>query len=114
MPQSSANSTFRVTDISIVIANLLGAAGYLWYSVPLWAPKEFADIPGAGAGDPIIWAFTALPILGFFLLLNITWLAWAFVVYLLKGKWRIKLVYSIVPVLWALTLYIDFSHHWSM
>jgi hypothetical protein len=114
MPQSSAKSASRVANVSIVIANVLGAAAYLWFSVPLWAPKELANIPGAGAGDPLIWVLTALPILGLFLLLNISWLAWASIVYFVRRNWRIKLIYSIVPVLWAITLYVDFSHHWAM
>jgi hypothetical protein len=114
MQQLSKIIAFDRANLSIVLANLLGAAIYLWFSVPLWAPAELANEPGAGVGDPIIWGFTALPTFAFFMLLNLVWLLWAVTIFFLRRKWQIKIIYLVVPVLWGVTLYVDFLHHWAM
>jgi hypothetical protein len=114
MQQSSKVKTSGTANLCIVLANTLGAAVYLWFSVPLWAPAELANISGAGVGDPIIWGFTALPTFAFFLLLNLVWLIWAGTSFFLRRKWPIKIIYLLVPLLWGVTLYVDFSHHWAM
>ncbi len=56
----SLKSAVRLT------VNVIGALLYLHFSMPLWDQYELADVPGAGAGDPIIWGLTAFPILIFF------------------------------------------------
>jgi hypothetical protein len=110
-------SKIRASDranLSIVLANVLGAAIYLWFSVPLWAPAELANEPGAGVGDPIIWGFTALPTLALFVLVNFVWLLWAGTMFFVRRRWLVKIIYLAVPVLWVVTLFVDFSHHWAM
>jgi hypothetical protein len=114
MQQSSKIKTSGAANLAIVLANVLGAAIYLWFSVPHWAPAELANMSGAGAGDPIIWGLSALPTFAFFLLLNLVWLLWAGTMFFVRRRWPVKIIYLVVPALWAVTLYVDFSHHWAM
>jgi hypothetical protein len=100
--------------MAIIPANMVGVGMYLWFSVPLWAPSELANIPGAGAGDPIVWGLSALPTLAFFLLLNLVWLAWGGVARIIHCSWPVRALYLAIPAIWAMALYVDFSHHWAM
>src|SRR5579863_8476691 len=103
-----------LANVLIVAANLVGVAAYLYFSVPLWAPEEFANIPGAGAGGPIIWGLTALPVFAISLPLNFVWLASACFVFLRRRSWFIRPIYAIVPLAWVIAVYVDYSHHWTM
>ena len=114
MQQPSKIKASDRANLSIALANVLGAATYLWFSVPLWAPAELANEPGAGTGDPIIWGLTGLPTLAFFLLLNVVWLLWACTIFFARRRWPVKIIYLAVPILWAFTLFVDFSPHWAM
>ena len=97
-----------------VIINVVGAFLYLFIAINFWASPELADVPGAGAGDPIIWGLTALPVLFVFILLNCFWLIRALIVYCRTGKWTLRASDLAVPAIWAAVIVLDYSHHWRL
>jgi hypothetical protein len=54
-----------------VSINLVGIGVFISLAMPTWIEPELANVPGASAGDPIIWGLTALPILVIFFLLHL-------------------------------------------
>ena len=107
-------SSLTSTTARTVLINFGAAILFLAVSSHFWAPKELADIPGAGAGDPIIWGLTIFPMLVIIALVNIAWLT-ANCVWFLKTKhWNFTAYYLLVPLMWAIALYIGYSHHWAL
>jgi len=96
------------------IVNVLGALAYLFVAQQFWADPALRDVPGAGAGDPIIWVLEALPILATFILGNFIWALYEFGRFLLKRRVNLGFMYLSIPVVWAVAIYIDYSHHWAM
>ena len=98
----------------IILANVFGVIIYLYLSVPLWAPDSLANTSGAGVGTPIIWGLTALPVLLFFMLVNLIIIIGALVVYIKSQTRILQLSYIPIPVAWFIVIYLDFSHHWTL
>ena len=97
-----------------VWSNLVGALLYLFVSMPLWAQHELKDTPGAGAGDPLIWALVALPILVAFFLLDVGIVVAATIRRLRVGRWGLPVAFALVPLVWLGIVSLDFSMHWTM
>src|ERR1044072_1031024 len=91
--------------------NLVGVALYLGAASSGWAEPEVADVPGAAGGGAITWFFTAVPLLGFFSLLNFFRVPLQLVAHLEKKEWARGAVALCVPALWAIAVYADFSRH---
>jgi len=102
-----------VTGLSIVI-NFAGVAGYLLFSVQFWPPAELADIPGAGAGDPIIWGLVAIPLVLVFFLVDFGLVIWNGISRLWRGYWVLTPIFILVPFAWMAAIQIEFSHHWLL
>ena len=101
-------------DALFGLLNICGALAYLYCASEVWADPQLANIPGAGAGDPIIWGLSALPILLLFLMMNVLFLLWVLFSSVRRRKLRLSFVYAATPVAWVGILYIDYSHHWMM
>jgi hypothetical protein len=91
-----------------LVLNVVLAAAYLGVASLWWTEPEVRDIPGASAGAPVLWAFTAVPIFLLAVAANLGLLAWT---------WRRRGL-SAVPkpalaalVLWVGVLAIDFTRH---
>jgi hypothetical protein len=97
-----------------VITNVIGASAYLLISSKYWADPRLIDVPGAGVGEPFLWGLTALPILLAFFLLNASYILLACFTFLRTKKWTLGVSFLIVPVIWAIVVYVDFSHHWRL
>jgi hypothetical protein len=57
-----------------LIANAVGAAVYVWLSSWTWLEPELRGQDVARAGDAMVWAMTALPVLVGFALADLVWL----------------------------------------
>jgi hypothetical protein len=57
-----------------LVANVIGAAAYVWLSSQTWLEPELRGETVARAGDAIVWAMTALPVLLGFALVDLVWL----------------------------------------
>lgn len=94
--------------------NALCATVFLVLAVSLWAQPEVADIPGAGAGDPLIWGLFVLPIFLLCLLVDLVVLCHIVIAGLRRKSIRFSRWHVATPVLWAAVLYVDYSHHWAV
>ncbi len=57
-------SAFSRFDLTLLIVNIIGAIIYLYAASPSWAtPEERAQGIHSVAGEPVVWAVRALPIL---------------------------------------------------
>jgi hypothetical protein len=87
---------------------VLGASGYLAAASPSWAiPEERAAGIQSITGEPLIWALSVWPILALFLLLNLSWAA----VVIAKRRWDDGCLWLITPLIWLVSISIDFAHH---
>ena len=96
--------------------NVIGVIAYVLSSTQGWVEPEAANIPGAAGGGALLWGMTALPTLLAFIVIDVLWLIFESVVCLTRRKGRLGLVYLVIPVvviplMWAIAIYIDFSHH---
>jgi hypothetical protein len=94
----------------LLTLNAIGVVTYLKLACPCWIEPELAYVPGASAGDPIVWGLSALPILLLFFVLDFSWGASLGLGYL-RRKTAIHPTVWLVPIVWAVAIYIDFSHH---
>ncbi len=58
-----------------VLINLIGITVFLGMASYSWIEPEAADIPGASAGDALVWFIMVVPVLLIFVLCNFLWLA---------------------------------------
>lgn len=61
----------------MLIANLLGAAIFLWVASKSWIEPQLQDYPGASGGSASVWFFSAMPVFLVFALLDFVVLMWA-------------------------------------
>jgi hypothetical protein len=89
---------------------------FLCIAVPMWADSALAQIPGAGAGagDPIIWVMLALPVFLICALVDAAFLIYALVAAIRRKPQPLVRWHLLIPLAWAVVLYIDFSHHWLL
>jgi len=93
--------------IAWLLANLVGLTLFLAIASQFWIEPELAGIPGASAGDAILWGLFAAPILGAFALANLGWLVWV-----LGRRWWLGLMPAIVILgCWAAAWLFDNAHH---
>lgn len=88
--------------------NLVGSVGYLVAVSPSWAiPVERENGIHSITGEPFIWALAGWPILALFFVLNLSWAAFI----LVKGRRQQWRSWLIAPLIWLVSLWIDFAHH---
>ena len=95
----------------MVTLNTIGVIAYLLFASRCWIEPELANMPGASGGAPIIWGLTALPILITFFTIDFLWVLFAYLAYLKKKKWTLHPSFLFIPAVWAIAIYVDFSHH---
>jgi len=105
---------FSIKSTIRLAVNIIGALAYLRYSMPLWVPDELANIPGAGAGDPVIWGLTAFPILILFALMNFYWAFTGTISFYKTREWGLNVTDLVGPAVWVISVNIDYSHHWRL
>ena len=93
----------------MTVANLGGIALYLWAASLGWAlPWERAAGITSSTGEPFVWAAGAVPVFGFFLVVNLAWL----IVSVARKQWRATLTaYACVWAAWIVAIIVDFAHH---
>ena len=95
----------------MMVINAIGIICYLWLASVCWMEPELANVPGASGGAPIVWGLTALPVLGLFCILDIFWFLFACGIFLTKKRWILAPSFWLVPLCWAVAVFIDFSQH---
>ena len=100
--------------MKLLAFNGAGMLLFLCIAVPMWADPELAQIPGAGAGDPIIWVLLALPVFVICALVDAAFLIYALAAAILRKPQPLVRWHLLIPLAWAAVLYIDFSHHWLL
>jgi hypothetical protein len=95
----------------VLLINFVGAALYLWVASHFWADAQLDDGTNHGGANPILWGFTALPLLGLFAIGNLVLLITAVVLRLWRGTWFLDAQYISVPITWIVAAWIDFSNH---
>ncbi len=98
------------------LLNIIGVIVYLLFATQGWIEPELADVPGAIGGGAIVWGLTALPTLLAFIVIDVLWLIFECVAYLTRKTWRLGLAFFVipavvVPLVWAIAVHIDYSHH---
>ncbi len=79
--------------------NIAGLMIYLTLASALWAPLGDQSLP-IGAGTPIVWGLTALPVLILFLCINFVWLDLIVLRTHEERNWRHLLVWLVVMLIW--------------
>jgi hypothetical protein len=102
--------------ICMILLNAFGVILFIGFASQCWIEPELANEPGASGGDAMVWGVTALPILAAFVLIDFLWLIFECIAYLMKKTWRLGLAFLVIPVLvvpvmWAIAIYVDNSHH---
>jgi hypothetical protein len=96
----------RATVVMLVL-NVVGPLVYLWLGSLTWViPEEREAGINTVTGEPFVWAVSALPILVFFLLLNVTW----GVLILIWRQWSSGLLWLLAALIWFVTMVIDHQH----
>jgi hypothetical protein len=57
-----------------LVANVIGAAAYVWLSSWTWLEPELRGKDVGSAGAAMVWAMSALPVLVGFALVDLVWL----------------------------------------
>jgi hypothetical protein len=86
--------------------NIAGIALFLYFASKIWAPPGDQGLMG-GPGDPLVWGFTAAPVLLLCVLINILWIS-LLVVGLIRGtSWRPIVIWMLVFVAWYGAMRLD-------
>jgi hypothetical protein len=97
---------------TLIVLNVSLAVGYLVIgSNAWWMEPELADVPGASGGGPFVWFVTSLWALGLLVLINGAAGLFQLYMYLKRKEGKFGWAVLLIPVLWAATVIIDFSHH---
>ena len=95
----------KFSDIMVLFANAVGIILYLLVAARGWRiPEEHGMVPVTG--EPFVWVL-ALPILGFFFLLNVVYGLLA----LYYRRPETKKWWYITMMSWLVAVVIDFLHH---
>jgi hypothetical protein len=98
--------TAQPISLALVVVNVVGAIAYVVAASNSWAiPQERGLVPIAG--EPFVWAFSILPIVAIFSVLNIAWGA----VILTRRQWQGGSLWLLAAVVWLGAVVIDFAHH---
>ena len=106
--RNEPTSAFSRFDLTLLIVNIIGAIIYLYAASPSWAiPEERAQGIHSVAGEPVVWAVRALPILTGFGFLDLLWGAYICV----RRKWRSSYLWLSTAAIWLIATRIDIAHH---
>ena len=97
-----------------ITVTLLNVATMIWYvhvASKYWIEPSLADVPGASGGAFVGWFATAVPIVAWCAVLNWLWVAFECFLPMQKSPRWLGVTILVVPLLWAVALYVDFSHH---
>lgn len=106
----SSLSPVSRTSIFVVV-NIIGCALYLVAASFGWVEPEVAEIPGASGGGALVWFLFAVPIFLLFFLGNIGVFVWSCVQRYMRGAWFLSKWSMVVPFIWLLAVFVDFSRH---
>jgi len=95
-----------------IIINIFGIIFYLFFASRIWPPAGQESLLG-GPGDPIIWMMSAFPVMAFFSLVNIFWLAW--IIFNIKKSpfWKLLLIWILMAAAWIGANRYDFHHQYN-
>src|SRR5258708_12309772 len=61
-------------NVILLLVNIVGVVVFLWLGSWTWMPPEERRLGiHSVTGEPLIWAFSALPVLAIFFLVNVSW-----------------------------------------
>jgi hypothetical protein len=90
--------------------NYFGAVLYLFAASWFWDDPA-KDLPGTRIISPILWFYTALPIFVIFGLGNLAWTLTQVIRCLIKRSLVFNPAYLSIPLVWAIALILDYTHH---
>ena len=100
----------HLRTITFLLLNGCGIAAYLFLASWTWIEPSLADMPGASDGAAFVWAFGAARVPCICFLIDVVWMALE-----LNSPERAPrgfgLALLLVPVLWVVAIYVDFSRH---
>ena len=94
-----------------VAGNLIGALFYLHFASWVWPAPELRGTEYAmSAGDPFVWAFSALPTLVLCVVANAAVAGWI-LARRRSDRWRPSRLAWLIPAAWLVACGIDRAHH---
>jgi hypothetical protein len=93
--------------LALLLLNVIGALAYLIRFSRAWAiPQEREAGIHSITGEPFVWFLAILPIVAFFLVLNVVWGA-----VIVRRKWQAVSFWLLTALVWLGAVAIDFAHH---
>jgi hypothetical protein len=93
--------------LALLLLNVIGAFAYLIRASRAWAiPQEREAGIHSITGEPFVWFLAILPIVAFFLVLNVVWGA-----VIVRRKWQAVSFWLLTALVWLGAVAIDFAHH---
>jgi hypothetical protein len=93
--------------LALLLLNVIGALAYLIRASTAWAiPQEREAGIHSITGEPFVWFLAILPIVAFFLVLNVVWGA-----VIVRRKWQAVSFWLLTALVWLGAVAIDFAHH---
>lgn len=111
MSADHSNLLARSLTTKWVVINVAGVVLYLLGASNGWVEPELAEMPGAAGGGALVWFFIAIPILLSFVLLNSGAILWSCIRRYRSGSWPMTMWVWVVPLVWLLAVWLDFSQH---
>ena len=108
-PRGDVTSRFEITrrkGTILLVANVVGVFVFLWLGSWTWTSPQERAMHIFTPGDALVWAFSALPVLAIFFVLNVSW----GVVVLLGRQWKSGRTWLLVAMIWFIALAIDRAH----
>ena len=95
----------------VTLLNIIGIVTYLRVAAKCWIGSSLAEVPGASGGVGIIWFETAVPTVVSCAVLNWLWVVFECLDLLPRSPRTLGITILVLPLAWALAIYLDFSHH---
>jgi hypothetical protein len=93
--------------LALLLLNVIGAFAYLIRASSAWAiPQERAAGIHSITGEPFVWFLAILPIVAFFIVLNVVWGA-----VIVRRQWQAISFWLLTALVWLGAVAIDFAHH---
>jgi hypothetical protein len=96
----------KVWSMTLLIANVIGAAIYLLRSSPAWAIPEEKGL-NSTTGEPFVWFIGILPVIVIFSLINIIWGS----IIVKRHQWTGSRFWLLSAAIWLVAAGVDFAHH---
>ena len=98
---------YQPIPLALLLLNVIGTFAYLIRASSAWViPQERAAGIHSITGEPFVWFLAILPIVAFFLVLNVVWGA-----VIVRRQWQAASFWLLTTLVWMGAVAIDFAHH---